>query len=119
MDPDGYPVEIIEAWVGDDQIARQLLDDCRANPLDQFLILWCARLASHRGDVAGANALLDLANISFQSSYVGGAETRVSESGMIGRQLIGDPADLWATYTYLRPAPWDILVPSLIHLKLE
>lgn len=96
-----------------------LLNDCRVNPLDQVRILWCARLASHRGDVAGANALLDLANISFPASYVGGAETRVSDSGMIGRQLIGDPADLWATYTYRRPAPWDILVPSLLHLTLK
>ena len=118
-DPTGYGSKVVDAWAGADSTATQLLDECRANPLDQVRILWCARLASHRGETAVANAFLDLANISWQSSYVGGAETRVSETGMTGRQLIGDPADLWATYTYRRPAPWDILVPTLLHLTIE
>jgi hypothetical protein len=65
-----------------------------------------------------ANRLRDLANVSVQSSYVDGAEARVSDTGMVGRQLIGDPADLWATYTYRRPGPWDMLVPTLLHLML-
>jgi hypothetical protein len=118
---DGQPafaLNVIDAWTGNATAADGLVADCVANPLDQRALLWCARIEGRRGHVDSANRLLDLANTSFQSSYVFGAELRVSESGMVGRQLVGEPADLWATYTYRRPGPWDILVPSLIHLKL-
>ena len=47
-----------------------------------------------------------------------GAELRVEEAGLAS-QLFGSPADFWGTYTYRRPTPNDILVPSLIHLGLE
>lgn len=119
QDPDpGYARSVIDAWLGDSGTADALVADCIAHPLAQRELLWCARIESNRGRFESANRLLDLANISFQSSYVFGTEFRVSDAGMVGRQLIGDPADLWATYTYRRPGPWDILVPSLIHLKL-
>jgi tetratricopeptide (TPR) repeat protein len=113
-----FALTVIEAWTGDDTAADALVTECLANPLRQRELLWCARIEGHRGDLGAANRMLALANVSFQSSYVGGAEVRVSDTGMIGRQLIGEPADLWATYTYRRPGPWDILVPSLIHLRL-
>jgi hypothetical protein len=113
-----YALKIIAAWGGDTAAQDALVTDCLNHPLSQHQLLWCARVEGHLGHRASANRLLDLANTSFQSSYVGGAEVRVSDGGMVGMQLIGNPADLWATYTYRRPGPWDILVPSLIHLKL-
>ena len=113
-----FALPLIDAWDGDQAAANALVSQCRANPLDLYGLLWCARLEDHRGNVESSNDLRDLANISFQSSYVGGAELRVSTEGMVGSQLVGEPADLWATYTFRRPAPWDILVPSLVHLKL-
>jgi hypothetical protein len=110
---------IVQAWMGDATAADSLIAACKANPLDLYRLLWCARVEEHRGNNANAHELRLLANISLLSSYTAGAEMRVSPAGMVGRQLVGDPADLWATYTYRRPAPWDILVPSLIHLKVE
>ncbi len=87
--------------------------------MDVYWLAWCARLEGHRGNVERANELRDLANTAVVSTYQAGAEMRVSDEGMVGMQLLGDPADLWATYTYRRPAPWDILVPNLVHLRLE
>jgi O-antigen ligase/tetratricopeptide (TPR) repeat protein len=110
---------LIRAWQGDSLAADAVLDACSANPLDIYWLTWCARLEGHRGNLDHANELRDLANTSLLSAYHAGAEMRVSQEGMVGDQLLGDPADLWATYTYRRPAPWDILVPSLVHLRIE
>jgi hypothetical protein len=43
-------------------------------------------------------------------------EYRVTQAGAAG---IAPASSLWATYTYRRTAPWDVLVGSLVHLHLE
>lgn len=116
---DSSALRLIQAWEGDLAATNAILARCEASPLDLYWLLWCARLEGRRGNIDRADELRDMANTAVVSTYHAGAEMRVSETGMTGAQLLGDPADLWATYTYRRPAPWDILVPSLIHLRIE
>jgi O-antigen ligase/tetratricopeptide (TPR) repeat protein len=118
-DPESsLPTLIIQAWDGDATAADRLFGQCGANQLDANFLAWCARTANHLGREAEASAYRERVAIISLGVSPSAAELRVSPSGMVGRQLPGDPADLWATYTYRRPAPWDVLVPSLIHLKL-
>ena len=118
-DPAGIPGLIVGSWFGDPAPTNAFALRCDASPLDAGLLGWCARLASRRGDVAAAASFQERAVLMNPGAGFFTAELRVSPQGMVGRQLPGSPADLWATYTYRRPAPWDVLVPSLVHLRLE
>jgi tetratricopeptide (TPR) repeat protein/O-antigen ligase len=118
-DAAGFPALVIGAWYGDPIAAKELAGRCNSSPLDEGLLAWCSRIASRRGDVVAAESFQERASLMNPGAGFGTAELRVSADGMVGRQLPGNPADLWATYTYRRPAPWDLLVPSLIHLRLE
>jgi tetratricopeptide (TPR) repeat protein len=118
-DPAGFPRLVVGAWFGDPPARTQLKAKCDASPLDAGVLAWCARLASRDGDRAAADSFQERASLMNPGAGFSTAELRVSPDGMVGRQLPGSPADLWATYTYRRPGPWDILVPSLIHLRLE
>jgi O-antigen ligase/tetratricopeptide (TPR) repeat protein len=118
-DPAGMPALIVGAWFGEPAAATELAHRCDASPLDSSVLGWCARIASRRGDRAAAASFQERAALMNPSAGFVTAELRVSPEGMIGGQLAGGPADLWSTYTYRRPAPWDVLVPSLLHLRLE
>jgi O-antigen ligase/tetratricopeptide (TPR) repeat protein len=110
---------VAQAWIGDAHASAQLLSECRQGSLDTSLLDWCARIAMRNGDAVAAAAFRGQASLVNTGAIFGTAELRVSAEGMVGVQLPGSPADLWATYTFRRPGPWDILVPSLVHLRLE
>jgi hypothetical protein len=110
---------IVGAWFGEPAATMAFAQRCDASPLDASVLAWCARIASRRGDYDAAASFQERAALMNPGAVFGTGELRVSPQGMVGGQLSGGPADLWATYTYRRPAPWDVLVPSLVHLRLE
>jgi tetratricopeptide (TPR) repeat protein len=111
--------EVVRAWTGDAAARDRLLGHCAVDPLDLAALLWCARLEGQLGHLDRANDLRYLANTLNGGAYAAGAELRVNPNRVVGRTLEGGPAIFWGTYTYRRATPWDILVPSLIHLTVE
>jgi len=116
---DPSTVDFVDAWAGDEAAYQRLIDRCAADPLNISVLFWCARIEGHRGNVARANDYRYLANAQVGGTYRSGAELRVATEPMVGRSLEGNPAIFWGTYTYRRYTPWDVLVPSLVHLTLE
>lgn len=112
------PGMVSRAWLGDTDALAVLRDACQARPVDASLLIWCARVTRHLGLQTESNAYRERVALISIGASAGAGELRVSGREMIGDQLPGGPADLWATYTYRRPAPWDILVPDLIYLAL-
>jgi tetratricopeptide (TPR) repeat protein len=111
--------DVVKAWTGDVAARDRLLGRCAADPLDLGALLWCARIEGRMGHVDRANVYRYLANTLNGGAYAAGAELRVNPNRVVGRTLEGGPAIFWGTYTYRRSTPWDILVPSLIHLTLQ
>ena len=111
--------DVVKAWTGDAAARDRLLGRCAADPLDLGALLWCARLEGQLGHLDRANDLRYLASTLNGGAYAAGAELRVNPNRVVGRTLEGGPAIFWGTYTYRRSTPWDILVPSLIHLTVE
>jgi tetratricopeptide (TPR) repeat protein len=110
---------VVDAWEGDQAAQRELFSICATDPLNATALMWCARVAGRLGDALAAERYRETAGVIAVSLAKHGAELRVSPSGTRIGQLPGSIADLWATYTYRRPGPWDILVPSLVHLHIE
>jgi tetratricopeptide (TPR) repeat protein len=115
---DAFASTVISAWE-DDALAGPLLDGCQTYALDLSWLAWCAKVEVQHGHLDAADVYRQRVSLINLGAALEAGLMRVSPTGMLGRQLVGDPADLWATYTYRRPAPWDILVPSLVHLTLE
>jgi O-antigen ligase len=116
--PTTFESLVVSAWA-DRTAAGPLQAVCQTNTLDISQLTWCARVEAHLGDDAGAERYRERVSLINLGAAFDAGLVRVSPSGMVLNQLVGDPADLWATYTYRRPAPWDILVPSLVHLTLD
>ena len=116
---DPSTIDFVDAWNGDQAAYERLSARCTAEPMQVQALFWCARIEGRRGNVDRANDLRYLANAQLGGDYSNGAELRVATHPMAGRTLEGNPAIFWGTYTYRRPTPWDILVPSLVHLTLE
>jgi tetratricopeptide (TPR) repeat protein len=114
-----FAARVVAAWEGDAPSMRAVLDECAARPLDVTALSWCARLEGRAGDDVEANRYRAWANTILGGSYAAGAELRVSSTPQVGRSDAGDPALFYGHYTYRRPTPWDLLVPSLVHLTLE
>jgi tetratricopeptide (TPR) repeat protein len=110
---------IIAAWSGDRAAMAQVVAFCEAHPLDVDSVLWCARVEGHSGDQDAGNRYRARANTIAGNAYLQGAELRVNPSAQVGRSDAGNPAVFYGYYTYRRPTPWDMLVPSLVHLTLE
>jgi tetratricopeptide (TPR) repeat protein len=117
--PDGVTRDFIAAWGGDQGARDRLLGRCRAMPLDIPLLQLCARIEGRAGNVDRANELRYIADAQVGGAYSNGAELRVAEGPILGQSLQGFPAYFWGTYTYRRSTPFDILVPSLLHLTIE
>jgi O-antigen ligase len=111
------PGLVIDAWEGAEDAAATLVGYCQTHPLDIAALLWCARIEGHRGNVARANDYRYLADAIEGGSFASGAELRVNNHVNIGR-LQGGPADFWGTWTFRRPTPMDILLPTLVHLTI-
>jgi hypothetical protein len=103
----------IDAWDGDAEAALRLDQLCRDDPLNTRLLGWCAHIRARSGDPNGANDLRYLANGGMASA----AELRVATEPIVGRSLDDSQATFWGAYSYRRWQPWDMLVPSLLHLE--
>jgi tetratricopeptide (TPR) repeat protein len=117
--PDDARRDFVRAWEGDEAARVRLTATCEAQPLNIGVLLLCARAEGRAGNLERANEFRYLANVQIGGAYSLGAELRVNDQQAVGRSLEGDPAIFWGTYTYRRPTPWDVLVPSLVHLTLE
>jgi O-antigen ligase len=115
---DPAALDFIDAWSGDEAAYRRLIDRCATDALSLQPLFWCARIEGRRGDVQAANDYRYLANAQVGGSYRSGAELRISTAPGVGRTVEGNPAIFWGTYTYRRFTPWDVLVPSLVHLGI-
>jgi O-antigen ligase len=113
------PGDVIDAWTGDDAAFQRILAICDAHPLDGMSLGWAARLYARRGDDVNANLYRRWAYTASSVAVASGTELRVSDGPKLGRTVAGDIAEFWGTYTYRRPTPWNILVPSLIQLELQ
>jgi O-antigen ligase/tetratricopeptide (TPR) repeat protein len=110
---------VVDAWTGNDTAFREILAIGGAEPLNGAALGWAARLHARRGDDATANLYRRWAFTASSVAVPTGAELRVSDGPKIGRTVAGTVAEFWGTYTYRRPTPWNILVPSLIQLELQ
>jgi O-antigen ligase/tetratricopeptide (TPR) repeat protein len=119
--PDGDAVAHLafDAWSGVKVSQEDLFELCADDPFNASALMWCARIADRIGDGAAGARYRETSGVLAVSLAKHGAELRVTESEPSVGQQPGSIADLWATYTYRRPGPWDILVPSLLHLHLE
>ena len=85
---------------------------CRAQPLNIPRLLLCARAEGRAGNLDAANEFRYIADAQIGGAYSVAAELRVATQPLVGRTLEGNPAIFWGTFTYRRPTPWDMLVPS-------
>jgi O-antigen ligase len=109
-------VMVAGAWSGDPSRVRALLDNCADHGLDASLLIWCARVLRHIGDQSAAESFQERVRLISLGSVPDTMEYRVTQNGAEG---LAPATSLWATYTYRRSAPWDVLVGSLVHLHLE
>jgi O-antigen ligase/tetratricopeptide (TPR) repeat protein len=110
----GFEPDVVRAWTGDDTARLRVVAACEASPLELEHLEWCARVQGHAGLEDEAVRFRSLTDILLQSSAEYAGEFRVAKVQY--SKINGEAADLWALFTYRRPAPWDILVPSLVHL---
>ena len=113
------PEDVIDAWIGDDAALGRILAICNQHPLDTTALAWAARLEKRRGDTDAADRYLRWAYEASSGAGSAGSELRVSRDPMVGRTVAGGQADFWGTYSYRRPTPWNLLVPSVVQLVLE
>jgi hypothetical protein len=114
---------VIEAWsntpaMTDDEARQSILRRCSDQPFDPNALGWCARLSARAGEEDEANRYRKWA-FSLGYDALASVELRVSPKPLIGRSVQGNIAEFYGTYTYRRPTPWDLLVPSLLHLTFE
>ncbi len=118
-----FAQDVIAAWTeptgtAGDTARDSIFGRCSARPLDTTALGWCARIASRAGEIDEANRYRTWM-FTVGRGAVHGAELRVSTTPLVGRTVEGNLALFYGTYTYRRPTPWDLLVPSLPHLTLN
>jgi tetratricopeptide (TPR) repeat protein len=117
-DPDAsFSVLVIEAWLGDATASVGLLASCRAAPLDEDRLVWCARVASHLGNARETFAMRQLLEVLGPGLSGRAGLLRVDVDG--AGAASGNMARFWGIFTYRRATPLDMLVPSLVHLRLD
>lgn len=109
---------LIAAWSGDSVAMSELFDDCLAQPLDSELLKWCSLVATHNGQDALSARFQGVLNVIQVGSIEGAAEIRVNPTTQVG-PIPGNSSAFWGTYTYRRPTPADVLVPTLVHLAIK
>jgi hypothetical protein len=67
--------------------------------------------------MARLGAWMALALLTLYLVFIGGGWQGIYE--LVGRTIEGGLASFYGTYTYRRPTPWDLLVPSLIHFTVK
>lgn len=112
---DQSTIEFIDAWGGDEQAADRLISGCRSNPFESAALALCARIADRHDEPDLAARFRKLADLQASGSGRFGAELRVAQGGGAG-SADTTLALFWGPFTYRRFTPWDMLVPSLLHL---
>ncbi len=109
---------VIAAWDGDRAALDALYARAAARPLDTRTVTWCARLAARAGDSRRARAFRSWLDGFSPGAGTGGLEVRVTDAAP-GYGVAGSSAMFYGHYSYRRPTPWDLLVPSLPHLVYQ
>ncbi len=112
---DPSTIDFVDAWAGDPAATERLRARCRTDPLASQVLDWCARVERRLGNDEQANVDQYIALVPAGRGG-NGFELRVNDDEVVGRALDGNAASFWGTFTYRRFTPWDVLVPSLIHL---
>jgi hypothetical protein len=112
---DQSTIEFIDAWGGDAQALDRLISNCHSNPFDSTALALCARIADRQNDPDLAARFRKLADLQVSGSGRFGAEVRIAQGGGAG-SADTTLALFWGPFTYRRFTPWDMLVPSLLHL---
>jgi O-antigen ligase len=109
---------IIEAWDGDVPAMAEIDQRVSDDPFDLYLLGWAARLHARAGDEAGADRYRAIAEYINGGASAAGHELRVGTAAdaRADEARAGNAATLWGHYTFRRPTPWDLLVPSLPRL---
>lgn len=117
--PDPFAAnDVIDAWLGDASAYARVRQSARTHPLDAA-VGWSARLAARSGDRDTANRYLESGFVGNSVAALVSTEMRVSDRVLLGRTIAGSLADFWGTYTFRRPLPWNMLVPSLVELAVQ
>ena len=114
----GRAGRFIDAWSGNAEAFNSLIDDCASHPLNGGYIAWCAQLEAHAGNDAEAARFRDQSETVSAGSSGGSLSLRVATPSDTGPSVVPAGAYTWGVYTYRRWTPVDMLVPSLIHLRL-
>jgi tetratricopeptide (TPR) repeat protein len=113
-----FALSLIAAWNGDPVATSELFDQCNSHPLDVELLKWCGLVAANAGNDTLSGKFEDMADVIQVGSSAAATLTRVNPSIPVG-PIAGSPAAFWGTFTYRRPTPADVLVPSLVHLAIR
>jgi O-antigen ligase len=111
-------LSLIAAWSGDTVATSELYDQCIARPLDIELLKWCGLVAAHHGTDELSGKFQQVADLINVGASAAATLTRVNPGTPVG-PIAGGPAAFWGTFTYRRPTPADVLVPSLVHLAIK
>jgi O-antigen ligase len=109
----------IAAWAGDANASQAMFNECHATPLSLDPLAWCGRLAGRDLDPVTAFRYRAWADYIIAGSDESGSLVSVATTDKPGRWMSGGPAYFWGYYTYRRPIPWDLLVPTLVHLRSQ
>ncbi|MFN8629639.1 MAG: hypothetical protein U0838_04755 [Chloroflexota bacterium] len=108
----------VKAWGGDATAFASLEAMAKQQPKDTSIVGWCARLAARNGDAEKALQYRVWLEIIAAYSSSLGLEVRVVPKLSPGGS--GAAGAIWQTYgiyTYRRPTPADLLMPSLPHAE--
>jgi hypothetical protein len=119
-DPDpAFALLVVDAWLEDGvglTALDRLIAACRAAPLHEEHLVWCARAASNAGDAERAFEMGQLLEVLGTGLSIRAGLLRVDDDT---GAAAGNLPRFWGTFTYRRPTPADMLVPSLVHLRLD
>jgi tetratricopeptide (TPR) repeat protein len=109
---------IVGAWAGEPTSMATLLGSCLDSATDLGLVSWCALVEHHLGDEHEADRYSRLAEGDNGVLRVAaGLRRAVPSDAWTGPTY--EPGYYWSVYTYREWVPYDILVPSLVHVQFE
>jgi tetratricopeptide (TPR) repeat protein len=109
--------DVIDAWEGQREAAKRVIEGCGLDPTNSAAIGWCARISQRNGDTLAANRFREWSYLLLGDTNEA-FEVRVSGAPILGRAAQGGVAEFWGTYTYRRATPWNLLVPTVVQLTL-